>query len=140
MVERKDKSKLVRASIQNLPITPRKARLVVDLIRKLPIPKALNVLSNMPQRSAPEVLKLLNSGIANATNNFGFNFNELVIAEIFVNEGRKLKRFRPRAKGATAPIWKRACHIWLTLTVNKEQAAPAKLLPRKTKGKIKTKK
>ncbi|WHP39245.1 MAG: 50S ribosomal protein L22 [Mollicutes bacterium] len=104
MVERKNSSRPVIASLQNLPVTPRKVRLVVDLIRHLPIPTALNVLENVPKRSAPMILKLLNSAVANATNNFGYNFNNLEIQEIYVNEGRKLKRFRPKAKGATAPL------------------------------------
>lgn len=125
MVERKNSSRPVIASLQNLPVTPRKVRLVVDLIRHLPIPTALNVLENVPKRSAPMILKLLNSAVANATNNFGYNFNNLEIQEIYVNEGRKLKRFRPKAKGATAPLWKRASHVHIVLAIAKAASTPA---------------
>ncbi len=106
---------MVQAFLKNLPITPRKVRLVTDLIAKKPLAKVLTILENNYKRASLPLFKLLNSAIANATNNSKLNANNLEIQVIEVNEGKKLKRFRPRAKGATYKIWKRYSHVRIVL-------------------------
>lgn len=103
--EKKDrKPEQARAFLKNLPITPRKVRLVTALMKNKPISDVLNILEHTAKRAALPLVKLLNSAIANATNNHKMNFNRLLIETVRVNEGRKLKRFRPRAKGATYQV------------------------------------
>lgn len=114
--------KTTRAFLKNLPITPRKVRLVTATVKDKPISEVLNILEHTPKRAALPLMKLLNSAIANATNNQKLNFNQLSINTIRVNEGRKLKRFRPRAKGATYSIWKRSSHVEIVLVEKKTEA------------------
>ncbi len=118
MVERKNKTQFVSAVLHNLPITPRKVRLIVDLVRYKSIREALAILSNLTQRSAPAISKLIRSAVANAAVNNKVSFEKLSIALFIVGESYKLKRSRPRAKGVTFPIWKRASHVYLKLQIN----------------------
>lgn len=104
VTEKNKKIKQTRAFLKNLPITPRKVRLATALMRNRSITEAVNILENTNKKAALPLVKLLNSAIANATNNHKMNFNRLTIKTVCVNEGRKLKRFRPRAKGATYPV------------------------------------
>ena len=113
--KKQNNPKQTRAFLKNLPITPRKVRLVTALIKKKTISETLNILENTTKKAALPLTKLLNSAIANATNNHKLNFNQLSIQAIRVNEGRKLKRFRPRAKGVTYQIWKRYSHVEIVL-------------------------
>ena len=64
-----------------------------------------------PNKAAEIILKVLNSAVANAENNFGLEKANLVVSETFANEGPTMKRFRPRAKGSASPINKRTAHI-----------------------------
>ena len=64
-----------------------------------------------PNKAAEIILKVLNSAVANAENNFGLDKANLVVSEAFANEGPTMKRFRPRAKGSASPINKRTAHI-----------------------------
>lgn len=114
-MEKTNNKKEVRAILKNLSISSRKVRLVVNLIREKTIENALNILSNTYKRSAPIVLKLIKSAISNATNNYKMNLSSLKIKSIFVNEGRRLKRIRPRAKGMAYPILKRSSHVTIIL-------------------------
>jgi ribosomal protein L22 len=79
----------VRAHLRFLQIAPRKVRLVVDLVRGLPIDRALDQLSHLPKRSALPVLKLVQSAVANAEHNFQLNKSDLFIKSIVANEGQK---------------------------------------------------
>ena len=119
----------VRAKISGLKIAPRKVRLVCDVIRGMTCEQAVSQLQFMTKKSALPILKLLNSAIINAENNFKLKKDNLFIKEIFADEGAKLKRWRPRAFGRAAPILKRSSHITIVL----EEKKP-------TKAKIKTKK
>jgi large subunit ribosomal protein L22 len=103
----------VRALAKNVRISPRKARLVTDLIRGRSVPEARTILAFTERHAAVEVEKVLRSAVANAESNPALHWNgdELVIAEVFVDEGPTLKRFRPRARGRVGPIKKRTCHI-----------------------------
>jgi large subunit ribosomal protein L22 len=103
------------ATVRNVRISPRKARLVVDLIRGRSVVQALGILDSLPKRSAPVVKTLLKSAIANAEHLGGneVEVDELKVRGAWVNPARTLKRFMPRAMGRATPIRKRSCHITL---------------------------
>lgn len=105
----------VKASVKNLRISPRKVRLVVDLVRGMDVLAAQNQLSFLNKRSAKDVLKLLNSAVANGENNFGLQKSNLFIKEIRVDGGITMKRWRQRAFGQASMIRKKASHINLIL-------------------------
>ena len=106
----------VSATAKRLRISPRKLRLVADQVRGKPVGEALNILAFDVHKGAPLVRKVLDSAIANAENNEGADIDELAIAEIYVNEGVTMKRIRPRARGRADRIFKRTCHITVTLS------------------------
>jgi large subunit ribosomal protein L22 len=106
----------VSATAKRLSVSPQKARLVVDLVRGKPVSDALDILSFSPQKAAGLVRKVVESAIANAENNAGADIDELKVAEIFVNEGLTMKRIKPRAKGRADRVFKRTCHITVTVT------------------------
>ena len=87
-----------RACARYVRVTPMKARRVVDLIRGLPTDEAQAVLRFAPQAASEPVGKVLDSAIANATNNHSLDPNDLFVSEIYVDEGPTMKRFRPRAR------------------------------------------
>lgn len=105
----------VHASLRHLRMAPRKVRLVVDLVRGLPVAEAELRLSFLKRDAATPVLKLLRSAIANAEHNFKLDRSTLVVKTITADGGVTLKRFRPRAMGRAAPIRKRTTHINLVL-------------------------
>lgn len=100
-----------KAIASTIRIAPRKARLVVDLVRGKNVADALVILNNTNKAASPIVDKVLKSAIANAVNNNGMELEKLFVKEIIVNEGPTLKRFRPRAKGSASAINKRTSHI-----------------------------
>ena len=99
------------AKLSGATISAQKARLVADQIRGKSAEEALDILTFSNKKAADLVLKLLNSAIANAEHNEGADVDELKVSSIFVNEGRTLKRLKPRAKGRADRILKRSCHI-----------------------------
>ncbi len=106
----------VSAIATRLHLAPQKARLVVDQVRGKPVANALDILAFSPQKGAVLGRKVLESAIANAENNEGADVDELKVAEVFVNEGTTMKRIRPRAKGRADRIFKRTCHITVTVS------------------------
>lgn len=105
----------VSAKLRFLRMSPRKVRLVVDLVRGLDATKAEHQLQFMNKRAARPVLKLLQSAIANAENNDKLKKENLLITKITVDQGPTLKRWRPRAFGRAGMILKRSSHITITL-------------------------
>jgi large subunit ribosomal protein L22 len=105
----------VRASAKWVRITPRKARLVVEHIRGRTVPEARTVLAFTDRAAAREVEKLLRSAVSNAEANHGLIGDDLVVKSAYVDEGPMLKRWRARARGRSARIRKRTCHITLKL-------------------------
>ena len=99
------------AKANTIRIAPRKARLVVDLIRGKKIKEARAILMFTPKAASPVILKVLNSAVANAENNNNKKLEDLFVKEVHVNEGARLKRLLPRAKGKGDIIKKRTCHI-----------------------------
>src|SRR6476469_3510180 len=113
----------VRALAKNVRISPRKARLVTDLIRGRSVPEARTILAFTERHAAVEVEKVLRSAVANAESNpeLHWNGDDLVIASVFVDEGPTLKRFRARARGRASAIKKRTCHITVQVAQKTEE-------------------
>ena len=109
-----------KATARTVRIAPRKVRLVVDLIRGKKIGEAVAILRLTPKTASPVVEKLLNSAIANAEHNYEMNVENLVVSEVFVDEGPTMKRFRPRAQGRASAINKRTSHITIVVSEKKE--------------------
>ena len=104
-----------RAVLRYARISSRKVNIVNDLIRNKNIAEARGILMNTPKAASELLLKLLNSAVANAENNFGMDTDKLYIAEIYANEGPTLKRIRPRAQGRAFRIRKRTSHITIVV-------------------------
>ena len=105
----------VKAKLNNLRVSPRKVRLVANLVRGLDVANAKTQLNFLIKRSSTPMLKLLNSAVANAKHNFELEESNLYISELFVCEGPTLKRIMPRAMGRAFHIRKRTSHITLVL-------------------------
>ncbi len=101
----------VRAVAKDTGISPRKVRLLVDMVRGKKVDEALIILRFAPTPTARVVAKVVKSAAANADNNFQMSPSDLKIVTIFVDGARSLKRFRPRARGRASPILKRSSHI-----------------------------
>ena len=117
--KRKEERKHVAiAKLNNAPTSPRKMRLVADVIRGEEVLKALNMLKHMPQDAAPRLEKLLLSALANwQAKNEDLNADEqgLIVKQITVDSGRMLKRLRPAAQGRAHRIRKRSNHVTVIL-------------------------
>jgi ribosomal protein L22 len=105
----------VRARAKYVRCAPRKARLVIDHIRGKDIDQARAILIHTPRAASRDVLKLLESAIANAENNHELVADELRIGKAYVDEGPTLKRYRPRALGRATRIRKRTSHLTIEL-------------------------
>jgi large subunit ribosomal protein L22 len=105
----------VRASARYLRVAPRKARLVADQVRGLPIDDARSLLQFSSRGAARDIRNLLDSAAANAENNHDLVADDLRVAEISVNEGPTLRRWRARARGRATRIEKRTCHVSVVL-------------------------
>ena len=101
----------VAAKLTGARISAQKARLVADQIRGKKVEDALNILAFSSKKAAELIKKVLESAIANAEHNEGADVDDLRVSTVFVNEGRSMKRIRPRAKGRADRIIKRSCHI-----------------------------
>lgn len=101
-----------KASALSVRVTPRKARLVIDLVRGKSVKESLDILKNLNRSASEPVYKLIKSCAANATNNFGMDEDKLYVAEIMASDGLKMKRYMPRGKGSSSPIIKRTSNIY----------------------------
>jgi large subunit ribosomal protein L22 len=104
-----------QAKLYGVRLSAQKGRLVADLIRGLPVEKALNVLAFMPKKGARLIKKVLESAIANAEHNDGADVDELKVTRVLVERGTVLKRFHARAKGRGFRITKPTCHIFVSV-------------------------
>jgi large subunit ribosomal protein L22 len=107
---------VVRARARYVRSAPRKARLVMDHIRGRPVEQARAMLTHTPRAISTDILKLLDSAVANAESNYELGADELRIRRAFVDEGPTIKRYRPRALGRATPIHKRTSHMTIELT------------------------
>ena len=100
-----------RATAYNVRVTPRKVRLFIDQVRGKDVKVALGLLKNINRAASEPVTKVIKSAAANAINNFGFDEERLYIAQIYANDGLKMRRYLPRAKGSASGLVKRNSHI-----------------------------
>jgi large subunit ribosomal protein L22 len=110
----------VTATAKYIRISPRKVRLVTDLITGKPVEEAAAILRFLPNAAARDVAKVLKSATANAENNFNLSADELRVESATADEGPTLKRFRPRAQGRTFSILKRTSHITVAVADREE--------------------
>ena len=103
------------ASVKYVRVAPRKAQIVVDLIRGKQVDEALAILQFTPKAASPVVEKLLNSAIANAENNLEMDRGSLYVAEVYANQGPTLKRYWARSHGRADMLHKRTSHITIVL-------------------------
>lgn len=108
-----------KAIAKGLRIAPRKARLVIDLVRGKSVEEADKILSNLNKDAARMSKKVLTSAVANAENNLGLDKTKLYVKEAYVNEGQTMKRMKFGSRGHVDPIRKRTSHI--TIVVSDEE-------------------
>lgn len=133
-VKAKEKVKTVGARAKFLRISPRKLKLVIDLVRGLNVDQALDQLSFLNKKAARLVKTLLKSAMANAEHNLKLKKEDLFIAKIVANQGATFHRFQPAAFGRARPIRKRTAHLEIVLAVreiSKIKEKSAKLLNKK---------
>ena len=105
-----------RAYLKGTRLSPQKAALVADQIRGKRVDQAMDFLIYDKQKGSSVIKKLLESAIANAENNSNLDIDKLSIKSIIVNQGMRLKRMKPRARGRADRIIKPTCHIEIILT------------------------
>lgn len=108
-----------QAIAKTVRIAPRKARLVIDLVRGKNISDADAILKNQTNKAALLIHKVLTSAVANAVNNNGAEKEALVIKSAYVNEGQTMKRIKFGSRGHVDPIKKRTSHITIVVSDNK---------------------
>ena len=124
----------VSAKARYVRMSPRKVRLVIDVVRGMPVSQAVAQLTFMKKAAALPVLKLVKSASANAQHNFNIDPNTLYIKTIAADGGPVLHRWRARAFGRAAPIRKRMSHVSVTLATREGAAAkPAATATKKAK-------
>lgn len=101
----------VRASISRVRISPRKVRLVVDMVRGRKVTDAITLMRFTPNRAAVDVEKLLKSVAANAEHNYDLDPEKLWIKEIYADDAPQLRRFKPKARGRVGKILRRSANI-----------------------------
>jgi large subunit ribosomal protein L22 len=127
------------AVLKNVRTSAQKGRLVADLIRGLPVARALEVLEFSPKKAAKPLRKALESAIANAENNAGADIDELRVSVVMVDGGPQIKRFHARAKGRGVRIIKRLSHFTVTVSDEKKAKAAASKNGAKAPGAVKAK-
>jgi large subunit ribosomal protein L22 len=119
IARRENRDKRPHATAKHIRLSPRKAGIVLDLIRGEQVDKALAILNFTPKAASPVVSKVLNSAIANAVNNQEMDRDSLYVAECYANPGPTLKRYVARSRGSASPMLKRTCHISVVLDQKK---------------------
>jgi large subunit ribosomal protein L22 len=130
----------MRASLRNYRQSPRKVRLLVDLIRGKAAPEAVTILAFTPKRASLQVKKLLESAIANAAHVSNIPAEELYVSKATVDQGVTLSRWMPRARGSSSPIRKRCSHITIELARKGEKKGGAKVAKPEAKAEAKAEK
>ena len=117
MATTKRKTRANTASARHVRIAPRKARMVIDLVRGKPILEALDILEFTQKRAAPVISKVIESALRNVeeSDELDWDIEDLRVAEAYVNEGPTMKRFKPRAMGRATTILKKTSHINVAL-------------------------
>ena len=105
---------------KNAMVAPLKARMTIDLIRGKKATTALDILKNTNTKSARLIEKVLNSAIANATNNFGAKLEDLKVSECYINPGLVYRRWKPASHSRVDKRYKRTSHITVKVSYGKE--------------------
>ena len=113
--EKIKESQLVRATARHLHVSPRKMRLVTNLIKGMRVDLALAQLQHANKKASPMMIKLLQSAVANAKNNFSLSTDHLYVKEVTCDMGKVMKRYFPRARGSAFVIRRKMCHVNLVL-------------------------
>ena len=106
---------LSKASLRNVRVSPRKARLVVDLVRGKSVERAVDILDNNHRKTSPMLKKLILSAVSNAKERHGVEGEDLFVKAVWVDEAKMMKGFLPRAQGRATPLRKRRSHITVVL-------------------------
>jgi len=101
---------------KNAMVAPRKARMTIDLIRGKSVVEARSILENTNTKSSRLIIKVLNSAVANATNNYGMNEASLKVSECYINPGETIKRIKFGSKGHVDRHDHRTSHIVVKVT------------------------
>lgn len=128
-------NKLVKAHARNLRIAPRKLRLVTNLIKQMPVEKALIQLQFLNKKGAPMVDKLIRSAIANAVNNFSLRAEDLFVQSLTCDQGPVMMRYMPRARGSASPIRRKTSHLHVVLENRPSKAKKSSQLQKILKAK-----
>ena len=104
-----------KAHLKYLRVSPRKVKILCDLIRGKDVKTAMAILMNTPKAASEPLVKLLKSACANAENNFNMDADKLVVTQVFATPGPILKRMRPRAQGRAYRINKRTSHVTIAV-------------------------
>ena len=115
----------MKASLTNYKQSPRKVRLVADMIRGKKVSVARDSLVFLAKKSSPEIIKLLNSAIANARTQ-GMNPDDLIVKTISVDKGMVIKRFKPMARGRASGIHRTMSHVTIVLGEQEQSKAKSK--------------
>lgn len=110
----------VRAIARQVQISPRKVRLVGNAVKGMPVGQAIASLQLVANKAGDPIAKALRSAVANAENNYNLATEDLVVARVVADEGRRMKRWRARARGRAGALIKRSCHI--TVVVMEREA------------------
>ena len=105
----------IKACDKHVGISAQKVRLIVDLVRGMPVSEALSTIEYTPKAGSRYVCKLLSSAVANASSHEGIDVDTLFVKKIYVDEGPTMKRFRAQSMGRGTRILKRSCHITVVL-------------------------
>ena len=107
--------KSASATLRHARLSPRKVRIALNMVRKMPVKYALQALQTSPRKGSKLLLKLIESAMYNAKETKGLNIDALYVSAGWVDMGRTLKRFMPRAQGRATTIKKRSSHITVVL-------------------------
>ena len=127
-------TKTTRAVAKGVSLAPRKVSLVAHLVRGRSVADALVILSHTPKRAARPLAKVIASAQANATNTHGIDGKTLIIDELTVTAGPRLKRYKPAAHGRALPFMKRTSHITVVVRGAEKPKKVAKPAEKKAEG------
>jgi large subunit ribosomal protein L22 len=117
---------LIKAVQKNTRQAPRKVRLIANTVKKLPLEQALKQLAVIERKATVVVGKVVRQAVADAMNNHGYQFSDLLLDSITVNEGPRYRRFQAVSRGRAHGITKRTCHITVVLRTMDEVQADSK--------------
>ena len=129
---------ITRSLSRNAPVSPFKGRMAADMIRGMPVQRALETLEFSRQKAAGILWKTLRAAVSNAEENHAADADDLMVARVEVNDGPILKRARFGARGRVSRVKRRRSHILVAVAAVEESAAPALAKPRRVRPETET--